>query len=835
MLTSALLRLFTGLAAAQLHDQITTAHLVWMNHLDVGYTNTVSSVMNDYFHLYFPKAIATAKAVNVKGEPPIFKYTSHAYLLDMFLDCPTRVGLNCTDGASESLPISADDFRGHGPLRDEEEYGLETTPDDHVNCIICPNASLVRDVIAAVEAGTITWHAYPHNAELELADASLLKEGLASVRRLDARFRSPAAAKQKIVVSQRDVPGLTRGAVPLLAAAGVKAYSVGCNAQITPPAVPGTIFNWADTASNSSILMMLHPRGYGTTLADGTSVPLFSSGEPSTITAPPQCISLQPHRPWSVHDVVTVPGFDEALVYVFKPDNQGPPSADEVREVIKCTALLFPRGARLIGSTFDAFVENLLASGKESSLPVLTAEIGDTWIFGAAADPRRQKLARLMMRARSECVRGGACDASDVAIANFSRFLLKTTEHTFGLHGLSDSTHWDNAAWRGALANSSSAVGASLRLWEKSWEEQRAYLDYARAALSLPSPGATAASEALGHAIDDTIARAAFHAPTTSTMLKVAAGVALHSAAFEFVVSATTGGLTSLTRSGGASAAELVGHDDLDLFQFIYRTSNQKDDFTPFRNNFTGDWKHFPGSWFKTQPGGCYDKIGLDNATCASSMGCAESRDWVPSSVELFADAAGASAAEPISTLVVALTMPTRAATLYGAPDKVWLTLSFGRTRGEGGAGDGAPRIGVDLQWEGKSATRIPEGTCSFMYRYILRESCSQFDSLPLTSLTISPSRDPRSDALGLLPRELCCAVDERLGGGEARLLGRLARHCIDRRSRALARRGRRRRAAHLRERRGGDDRRRRRPRLGALFRRPEYRVSYAASAALDE
>ena len=30
------------------------------------------------------------------------------------------------------------------------------------------------------------------------------------------------------------------------------------------------------------------------------------------------------------------------------------------------------------------------------------------------------------------------------------------------------------------------------------------------------------------------------------------------------------------------------------------------------------------------------------------------------------------------------------------------------------------------------------KGECSFMYRYILRESCSQFDLLPLTSLTIS-------------------------------------------------------------------------------------------------
>ena len=46
-------------------------------------------------------------------------------------------------------------------------------------------------------------------------------------------------------------------------------------------------------------------------------------------------------------------------------------------------------------------------------------------------------------------------------------------------------------------------------------------------------------------------------------------------------------------------------------------------------------------------------------------------------------------------------------------------------------------------------------GTFSFMYRYILRESCSQFDLLPLTSLTISllhflPSVNP---ATGVVQR----------------------------------------------------------------------------------
>ena len=53
--------------------------------------------------------------------------------------------------------------------------------------------------------------------------------------------------------------------------------------------------------------------------------------------------------------------------------------------------------------------------------------------------------------------------------------------------------------------------------------------------------------------------------------------------------------------------------------------------------------------------------------------------------------------------------------------------------------------------------TGSTEGECSFMYRYILRESCSQFDSLPLTSLTSSrstevPGVSPVLDGYALFP-----------------------------------------------------------------------------------
>jgi hypothetical protein len=86
---------------------------------------------------------------------------------------------------------------------------------------------------------------------------------------------------------------------------------------------------------------------------------------------------------------------------------------------------------------------------------------------------------------------------------------------------------------------------------------------------------------------------------------------------FTVTVSNTTGGLSSLIprRSPDDGVEEGLGVADwvdstsgYDMFQLVYRSLNQQHDFTPFRNNFTGDWQTFSGTWFKNQPGGCYDK-----------------------------------------------------------------------------------------------------------------------------------------------------------------------------------------------------------------------------------
>ena len=303
---------------------IDRVHVVWMNHLDVGFTNNIASVLNIYFHEYFTKAIATAAAVNKPGEPPVFRYTSHAWLLDLFLNCPHYLGLQCSAAAANN------EVNGEASAPDR----LGVTPDFAPGCVVCPNASLVAAVEQGIRDDVITWHAFPFNAEPELADAGLLLSGIDSVHALDARF----GKKNKTVISQRDVPGVSRGIIPLMRQRGVLALSEGCNAQIQPPDTP-PIFNWTDTASGDSIIMMLHPRGYGvstdkTTGADGSAgrAAERASRRRAEEDAPfvGQCPGLMPKRGFGVHDVVQVAGFNEALIYAFKSDNQGPPDAEEV-------------------------------------------------------------------------------------------------------------------------------------------------------------------------------------------------------------------------------------------------------------------------------------------------------------------------------------------------------------------------------------------------------------------------------------------------------------------------------------------------------------------------
>jgi hypothetical protein len=252
-------------------------------------------------------------------------------------------------------------------------------------------------------------------------------------RQLDEALGRP----RTVTLSQKDVPGMTRAAVPQLAAAGIRAIHIGEPRPTFPPPSPFplpyltnssfrrqrlqhaasgaplhhfllqvpssspeyfgncNVFRWLDEASNSSVLAY-----YGSA---------YGQGEPSSHILPSSPLlrmpspSLPPFHAYGLTAgastpslAVTVPGFDEAMVFLFHVDNTGPQSADQVsldpylflllvpllfspkvQQAYRATGAVYP-GAQLLASTIDTFTHALLASPAVNSLPVVTSELGDT-------------------------------------------------------------------------------------------------------------------------------------------------------------------------------------------------------------------------------------------------------------------------------------------------------------------------------------------------------------------------------------------------------------------------------------------------------------------------
>ena len=73
-------------------------------------------------------------------------------------------------------------------------------------------------------------------------------------------FSTKLLDRASAIVLQRDVPGFTRAAVPILYAQGVRAVTVGVNGGSAPPGVPhNQPFIWRDTESQAELLAMWHP------------------------------------------------------------------------------------------------------------------------------------------------------------------------------------------------------------------------------------------------------------------------------------------------------------------------------------------------------------------------------------------------------------------------------------------------------------------------------------------------------------------------------------------------------------------------------------------------
>ncbi|EGD78368.1 hypothetical protein PTSG_09435 [Salpingoeca rosetta] len=552
-----------------------TVHVVQTCHLDVGFAETAAGELDNY-RRYLVEAQNISEALKTMKNPDNagLIFTTHPYVVSLLLDCPPGMGFTC-------------------PTEQER-----------------------ATIIAGLKQGNIVMQAFPHNSETATMSTELFVAGLQLGKRLarDLNISAPT------VMTQRDVPGATRGMIPLLASAGVRGFSVGVNTASLPPAVP-RVFVWRDEASNTDVLASLHPHGYGGI---------------------------------DKSDCIVIDGFDHVLCPDYKGDNEGPWSVIEVLQHWKQLKKEFP-GATIVPSSFDSYFE-ILESVKHR-LPVITQEIADTWIYGIASDPYKNTAYRALERARVSCLGSGACSAADAVMLNFTRLLLKNPEHTWGgdvKKYLHDEDNWLNVDFHRLQYSADNYVQIASM-----WQEQRDWgLKFARQAVPTSHP--------LTSFISDELAGTSPQLPSLSGYSQVA-DVTKEMRVGGFVVSfnATTGAIASLVHASSetvlASTANQIG-----TFEYkVHAASEYETFFDEYAQRIDGKIpSYFPKDFGKP---GLYNNSIIANTTIVHAP----------------IKAAFVKNDSQAASVVLQLQPPNIAhlRANFGPPDSVWIEYSFDSSR----------------------------------------------------------------------------------------------------------------------------------------------------------
>lgn len=544
-------------------------HLIFKTHLDVGFTDYASVVVNNYFSSYIPASLRVAREMRESGKPERFIWTTGSWLIYEYLEQAT------------------------GEARKEMED--------------------------AITRGEIAWHALPFTTHTELEDVELFRFGLGLAKRLDERF-----GRKTIAAKLTDVPGHTRGIVTLMAEAGIKFLHIGVNPGSTVPKVP-PLFRWQD--DSGAELMVMYESGYGSAFE--------------------------------------IPGMEDALAFGHTSDNLGPQSPEEVLEVYRDKRSLFP-GAQVFASTLDAFALKLEAV--RSTLPVVNAEIGDTWIHGVGSDPIKVSRYRELLRLRLEWFKDGKADYKDTRFFNFNRKLMLVPEHTWGMD---EKTHLDDHEAYDAVSFRAARGKPNFKKFESSWVEKRAYITNAVNALE-DSPLAEEARVRL-----ETIRP---HQPRLETWTIVnEPALRLSNSAIEVQFDPRT--------------AEITGLDDLSTGQQWADSSNRMGSFA-YQTFSANDYARFIKQYIlpSMQTSGWaiedFGKPGIEKTNPVSQM-------WFPQ-----VNAVYRANSDRFSSLLFDLEFAKSAISQYGAPQESWLSYTISQDK---------PEINVDLQWFKKSPCRLPE------------------------------------------------------------------------------------------------------------------------------
>ncbi len=580
---------------------ITTIHVVFKTHLDIGFTDLAANVAERYVRSYLPRAIELSEELDRRGGAARFVWTTGSWLIHEALRSGTTA----------------------------ERERLE----------------------GAIREGRIRWHGLPATTHTEVMDRGLVEHGIRIGRRLDERF-----GKHTVAAKMTDVPGHTVGLVPLLAAAGLEYLHLGVNGASAVPDVP-EFFRWQ--APDGSEVVVNYALSYGATDLG----------------------------------LAVVPGGTDALHLAHTGDNFGPPPAEEVEELFAALAAAYP-DARIVASTLDEFASAVLAV--RNALPVLTDEIGDSWIHGVGSDPLLTAGLRRMLTLRAEWVASGALDPDSDEAQRFGDALLLIAEHTWGedlktfLPDYASYTKADFTAARArdeidpagnpaptqayAWAYEEHPTPQGLRYsgFEASWAEQREYLERAVAALA---PERELAARA---ALDEL--RPAATAGAASVPLVVEAGEAHRLGRFT-VSFGDDGSLVSLVDRDGT---EWAGSENR-LAAYRYQTFDERDE-QAWMDQYCRDMDEH-GFWAIPDQ----SKPGLAIADTQPAQVFAP--HVVSAALHADADA---------DVVALQLELPEAASALWGAPRTLRLEYRFPH---------GAGPIAIVLDAQDRDASRLPEAS----------------------------------------------------------------------------------------------------------------------------
>ena len=461
----------------------------------------------------------------------------------------------------------------------------------------------------AIAAGDIVWHALPFTWQSELLSRSAIVGALGFSKSLDQRFgRTTTGAKMT------DVPGHSRGLIGPLAESGVTFLDIGVNSASTPPDVP-PVFVWKD-ARGASLTMMYHRLEYG--------------------------------------GVVLVPGSDLAIAVEVADDNAGPHSLEEIRKIYADMKQQFPNASIRASNLTE--IANAVEPYK-SGLPVITQEIGDTWIYGVASDPVKVARYREVLRLREEWIQAGELHPGDAAdLAFLAKFSL-AAEHTWGTDTKSwlDFDHYTPDALAHMLDQ------PKYKTVTGSWVEKRADIDQGVAALPA----------ALREDAKQRLARLKPVAPTTSAMKSHDAAKPIETPHFLIGLDPATGGIVRLRNK--ATGREWASPAN-PFASFSYQTLSKN------------DYDRFLASYITVQTDWAPKDFGKPNI---EKFG-AESRTWGTKLVSCFAD----------GNRIVERLQIEHPSAVTAWPADIYLELILP---------EADPLIHLNLSWFGKRANRLPE------------------------------------------------------------------------------------------------------------------------------